>query len=180
MLHGKVVAQGHFANAQEDSGPDAAQEHIRNGYVGGTHGVNNHNSAGRDDGTDDGACRSDRGSVFFPVAGLLHHFDLDLTQTGGIGGSRTGNTGKQHTAQNVDMCQTTADVPNQGITQLNDAHGQAAAAHNLCRKDEQGDGQIGKVIDARIHLLCKRDQRTVPDLKRGNGQKTHGKADRNT
>ena len=61
-----------------------------------------------------------------------------------------------------------------------DAHGQAAAAHNLCRKDEQGDGQIGKVIDARIHLLCKRDQRTVPDLKRGNGQKTHGKADRNT
>lgn len=83
---------------------------------------------------------------------------------------------KQHTCQNIDVCQTAPYMSHQGIAEFYDAHGQSAAAHDLAGQNEQRDTHIGEIVYTGKHFLRDDNHGSISDGERRNGHKAHGES----
>ena len=138
---------------QQDTGDDACLEHLANRDAHAGTG-NDHGHTGRDDGADHrGSSRNCNREVV--VVAVLHHGgDQHTAQRAHVRNGRTGNAGKDHGCYDVHQRKAASEVAQEGVAEVQDAAGDAAAVHQSTSQHEAGDAQQGERVDACIEFLC--------------------------
>ncbi|MOA02602.1 hypothetical protein D3C78_1220590 [compost metagenome] len=110
---------------------------------------------------------------------VLHGLDFDGADTGGVGKRRAGHAGKDHRADDVDLCQAAFHPADERDREGVDTSRHPCRVHEITGKDEEGNGQKREALDTCNQALRRDDIRrdiVEHDVEqRGRG---HGNGDR--
>ena len=110
---------------------------------------------------------------------ILHSLDFDGADTGRIGKCCARHAGKDHRADDVDLCKAALHPADECDREGIDASRYPCRIHQVAGKDEEGNGQKREAFHARDQALCGDDIRrdiVEDDIEqRGRG---HGNGDR--
>ena len=152
QLFSKVHRYEHLGKADKDSGHDSAHEEFSNGQSCDA-AVENHDDAGRYDGSNAGGGGRHAGGIFRGIAVLHHGGDHDGPHGYRVGGGRAGKAGHEHTGDNVGVGQRAAPVPQHGVAKRYDSPCDAAGVHNFACQHKQGNRQQWKGVKRHENFL---------------------------
>ena len=153
MIFLRVIdVQRNQQERQNDSRNNTADKHCGNRNRAGCNSVNNEDVARRNNGGKNGAGCGDGGGISAVIALFGHHLDFDGAQTDRVRVRCAADAAKQHAGQNIGVCQTTAEVAAERVTEKENALCNAAAAHQIGRQNKEGNTQEGKRVYAADHF----------------------------
>lgn len=176
LLTGGPVVE-HQRQTHQQAGDDTGLEHIADGGAGG-YAVDDEWDGRRDDDADGTGCRRQRRGVALVVALLLHLGDHEGADGGHGGGAGAGDGGIEHGGKGGDGAQTAGEEADDVISQIQQALGDTAVAHEVAGQHEEGDGHQGEAVDAGEGVLRHHNGVDIGGKHQTqHGGKAHGDAD---
>src|SRR5690606_29100291 len=117
-----------------------------------------HQYGGRNNNPHDARAGGDGNGEGGIVALLLHLRNEERANAGGVGGGAAGDAGEQHRDNDVDMAETSREVPHHGAGEVDQAIGNAGGVHEIGGEQEEGDCQQHEGIVALEHLPQQQDR----------------------
>ena len=152
LLLGEEVGDDHLGQTDQNTGSEAAQEHLTGGDAADT-GDDHHGDGGRDDDADGGGHTGDGDGQLLGVALADHLRHEHAGDAGGVGHGRAGDAGKDHGREHVHVSQATVDVTHDGVAEVHEALGNTAFGHGVASEGVEGDSQKSPAVHALKHPL---------------------------
>ena len=135
-------------------GAEASGKQVGDGHAtAGGHSVVDHGQRRRDDNTDATGHREQSSGECLGIAGLFHLRNHNTTDGCHSGGTGAGDGCEQHTGQHGYHGQATGEAAQQGVAEIDQAPGDAAALHQVAGYHEQRNGQQREGIHGGKHPL---------------------------
>ena len=142
----------HQGGCQEEGRDHTAHEEGSD-RGGAEHRIDDQRDGWREDRAERRRSRRDGAGVFRLVAGRRHRLDLDLAEARRIGDRRSGHAAEEQGAQDIDLAERPAHPSGQPECEVVDHLGDPPRIHDVCREDEEGDGDDDVVGVVGVHHL---------------------------